>query len=45
MKEAEANSTTNASGLLDVPPIPKTRAEAKKVRVELDTLLTEQLGK
>jgi hypothetical protein len=45
MKEAEANSATTATGLLDVPPIPQTRAEAKRIRGELDTLLTQQLGK
>jgi len=45
MKEVEANSATTATGLLDVPPVPQTRAEAKRVRDELDSLLTEQLGK
>lgn len=45
MKKAEANSATSASRLLDTPPIQQTRAEAQKVRQELDTLLTEQLGK
>lgn len=45
MKEPEANPGTTAARLLDVSPIPKTRAEAKRVRDELDTLLTEQLGK
>jgi predicted nucleotidyltransferase len=45
MKEAEANSATSATGLLDVPPIPQRRAEAKRVRDELDTVLTQQLGK
>jgi predicted nucleotidyltransferase len=45
MKEAEANPATTATRLLDVPPMPQKRAEAKRVRDELDTLLTEQLGK
>ena len=45
MTKAEANSATTASRLLDTPPIPQTRAEAQTVRQELDTLLTEQLGK
>jgi predicted nucleotidyltransferase len=45
MKEAEANPARTATRLLDVPPIPQTRAEAKRVRDELDTLLTDQLGK
>jgi hypothetical protein len=45
MKEAEANPATTATRLLDVPPMPQKRAEAKRVRDELDTLVTEQLGK
>lgn len=45
MKEAEAKLGNTVTGLLDLPPIPKTRAEAKRVRDELDALLSQQLGK
>jgi predicted nucleotidyltransferase len=45
MQEAEVNSATTSKRLLDTPPIPQTRSEAKRVREELDSLLTEQLGK
>jgi UTP:GlnB (protein PII) uridylyltransferase len=45
MKEAEVNSATTTTRLLDTPPIPQTRSGAKRAREELDTLLTEQLGK
>jgi Nucleotidyltransferase domain len=45
MKEAEAKTANTGTSLLDVPPIPTTGAEAKRVRDELDALLMEQLGK
>lgn len=45
MKESVTNSATGHSGLLDAPPMPQTRAAAKRVPDELDSVLTQELGK
>lgn len=45
MKETVTNSATELSGLLDAPPMPEARAAAKRVRDELDSVLTQELGK
>ena len=45
MNEAGINSATAPSGFLDAPPMPQARADAKRIREELDSLLTQELGK
>src|SRR5437660_1841267 len=45
MNEAGTNSATTPSGFLDAPPMPQARADAKRIREELDSLLTQELGK
>jgi len=45
MNEAEAKSAVPTPDFLESPPIPQTRADARKVRSELDSMLTDKLGK
>jgi predicted nucleotidyltransferase len=45
MNEAGINSATMPSGFLDAPPMPQARADSKRIREELDSLLTQELGK
>src|SRR6266436_9827064 len=44
MSEAGTNSATAPSGFLDAPPMPQARAAAQRIREELDSLLTQELG-
>ena len=45
MNEAGTDSATAPSRFLDAPPMPQARAAAKRIREELDSLLSQELGK
>jgi len=45
MNEAGTNSAAVPSGFLDAPPMSQARGAAKRIREELDSLLTRELGK
>jgi predicted nucleotidyltransferase len=45
MNRAETNSTTTGTSFLDFSPLPEARAASLKTREELDSLLSEEVGK
>jgi predicted nucleotidyltransferase len=45
MNEAGTDSATAPARFLDAPPMPQARAAAKRIREELDSLLSQELGK
>ena len=45
MNRAETNSTTTGTCFLDFSPLPEARAASLKTREELDSLLSEEVGK